>query len=132
MIKLSSIINSQASLAKLMETPKLPTQISYKLSRLVINFQPELKAYEEARMKLVKDLGEPAKDSPEVNGEAQNWQVKPENITKFTEEMTKLLEVDINLKFSADKEFEKIKLSELGQTDLSANDFINLDYLFVE
>lgn len=119
-MKLQTIINSTQSLRNLM-AEKLPIKVSYRLSKLVIKIQPELTVYDEQRMKLVKELG------TEENG---SWVVSPENITKFTDELAKLQELEVDLKFGEDKEFEKISMEDLGDIKISSEDMVNLNWLF--
>jgi len=123
MIKLSQIVNSQEALQKLLQLP-LPVKIAYKLSKLINKLDPELRIYEEQRIKLVKELGE------QTDKEKDMWSVKKENIVKFREELLKLTEIEVNLSFGPDKESEKIKIEDLGDIKVEAQDLIHLDWLF--
>lgn len=128
MVKLKDIINSEHDLGKLLEL-KLPVKIAYKLSKVVFKIQPELKIFNDQKFKLVKELGEPAKDSVVINGEAQQWQVKPENMEKFIEEINKLTDIDVNLDFADGKPLEKIKIEDLGEVSLEPRSLVNLAWL---
>ncbi len=127
-VKLSQIINSQEGLKALLSI-KLPVKISYALGKLVNKMQPDLKVFDEQKMKLIKELGDPAPDSPIINGEAQNWQVKPENLAKFGEELGKLLEIEIELNFNDSDPFQKIKIADLGEINIEPLQLMNLDWL---
>lgn len=124
MVKLSEIINSQQSLNVLLGT-SLPVKIAYQLSKLVNKIQPDLKIYDEQRMKLVKELGE------QTDAEKDLWTIKPENMVKYTEEMAKLLDVEVDINLFADKPFEKIKIEDLGDINVEAKDLVSLDWLIV-
>lgn len=121
-VKLSEIVGSQQALIKLMQV-KLPIQISYKLSKLAFKLEPELKIYNDQRNALIKELGE------QINPETDEWRVKADNLVKFQEEQKKLQEIEVDVKFAEDKELEKIKVSDLGDVQIEANDLIALDWL---
>lgn len=121
-MKLSQLINSQEGLKKLMET-KLPVKVAYKVSKIISKCQPDLKIYEEQRINLVKELGE------ESDTDKDNWTVKPENLTKFTEEMNKLLDVEVDLGFGLGKDLDKIKVEEFGDVAVEPQLLLHLDWL---
>lgn len=120
-MKLNTIISSQDALLKLSNT-KLPVKIAYSVSKMISKLQPELKIYEEARQKLVKELGE-------EDTEKQTTTVKPENFAKFQEEMTKLLDVEVDLSYGLGKEIEKIKVADLGDITMEPKELLQLDWL---
>lgn len=122
-VKLSQVVGSQEALAKLIET-KLPVKIGFKLGRLVVNLQPDLKIYEEQRLSLVKELG--ALD-PELGPDQHR--VTAENMPKFVEEITKLQDIEIDVKYSTENDLEKIKVSELGEVSIEPKELIALDWL---
>lgn len=121
-IKLSEIVGSEQALVKLMKV-KLPVKISYKLSKLVFNIQPELKIYNDQKNALIKELGE------QTNKETDQWQVKSDNMPKFLEEITKLQDIDVDVKFGDAKELEKIKVADLGDIQIEATELMALDWL---
>jgi len=129
-ITLEKIVNSDKSLAKLMGL-KLPIKVSYKLTRLAFNLQPEITIFNDKRNAIIKELGEPMADSPVVNGEP-SYKVKDENMAKYIEEMTKLGEIEVDLKFSSDKEFEKIKILDLGDVSIEPRELLPVDWLLEE
>lgn len=123
MITLSQVIDSQQSLHKL-SNMRLPIGVAYKISKLINKLQPDLRIYEEQRAKLVKDLGE------QTDKEKDLWTIKPENTAKFTEEIKKLQEIEVNLNFGEGKGLEKVKVDELGDVEVEPNDLVSLDWLF--
>ena len=120
-MKLQQVILSQSALKNLLEA-KLPVKTAYWISKMVNSLQPELKAYETARLKLIKELGEPVKDTPIVNGEPQDWQVKQENLPKFIEEITKLGDEEI-------PDQKTYILEDLVDITLTPQDLIQLEWL---
>lgn len=125
MLKLSTLINSEGSLKKLLAV-KLPVKIAYKLSKIVNLIQPELTIFQEQRDKLIKELG------TEKDKDSGNFQVTPENMPKFIEEIGKLTDIEVNLEFGAGKAVEPIKLADLGDIELEAQDLVALDWLITE
>lgn len=122
-MKLSSLVNSEKELSKLLDI-KLPVKIAYKISKLVNKVKPELEIFDTQRNKLIKELGK------QTNEETDEWTVLPENLSKFKEEITKLLNLEVNLEFGEGKEIEKIKIEDLGDIQLDSKSFVSLDWLF--
>ena len=123
-MKLNQIIGSQESLSKLLEL-KLPIKVSYKISKLINKIQPDLKIYEEKRMDLFKEYGI-------LDEEKQVYNLKPENIEKFSEDLKTLLDTDIEVDFGEGKELERISIASLGDVQVTSQDLIKLDWLFTE
>lgn len=121
-MKLVEIINSEASLKKLLSTD-LPVKVAFKIAKLVNKINPDLKIYEEQRFKIIKELGE------QTDKEKDIWSVKPENFEKFKEELTKLSEIEVDLSFAPGKPLEKIKIEDLGDIKLEPNDLVPLEWL---
>jgi len=119
-MKLNQIIGSQESLAKLLEL-KIPIKVSYKVSKLINKIQPDLKIYEEKRMDLFKEYGV-------LDEEKQVYNLKPENIEKFSEDLKTLLDTDIDMSFGEGKELEKIKINDLSG-EIEPKYLIALDWL---
>lgn len=115
-IKLKQIVDSEESLAVLLET-KIPVKTAYWLNRFVQKIQPELKNFSERRMELFKEFGEEDKEN-------NKWSIKPENSEKFVEEITKVLDIEV------DVEIDKFKIEDLGDAQIESKHIINLNYLF--
>ncbi len=121
-VKLSQIINSQEELKKLLDF-KLPVKTAYNIGKMINKIQPELKAFEEVRVKLIKELGE-------QKGEDGNWEIKKENLQKFTEEIEKVLNSEISLDFNEVDKFQKISIDQIGEEKIEASLLLKLDWLF--
>lgn len=122
MVKLQQIIASQEGLNKLLST-KLPIKSAYAISKLVNKIQPDIKVYDEQRIKLIKELG------TQTDPEKDVWSVNPENVAQFQEELTKLQDIDVDLGFGEGKELEKINIADLGDTQIEPNDLLPLEWL---
>ena len=115
-VSLNDLQKGFISLSKL-AGQDLPIKSSYWLSRLAKAAEAEMKTLEDARIKLVKRLGE--------DDGAGNYSIPADAMEAFTAEMAELLDVSVELPG------DKIKLDSLGDSvRLSAIDLINLDWLF--
>jgi hypothetical protein len=115
-LTLNELQRGFTSLGKL-ANQDLPLKVGYWLGRIAKTAEAEMKTLEDARIKLVKRLGED-------DGEG-NYTIPADAMEAFTAEMTELLEVSIELPG------ERIKLESLPDgVKLSAIDLINLDWLF--
>jgi hypothetical protein len=117
-ITLEKLHLMQQSLGKLI-TYDLPVATAFRLSRLAKQAKSEMDTLEESRTKLVTLFGDKDPDDP------SRIKVTPQNLDKFSEEMRKLLAVEVNI------DFEPINLSDLGDIKLSALDLANLDVFIV-
>lgn len=110
-LKLKQLIESQESIGKLIET-KLPVKVSYRLNRLVNYINPELRIFTEKRLELFKEFG--VHDT-----EKDIWEIKPENSETFTEEITKLMDEEVNI------DFQTLKLADLGDISIEPKYLVN-------
>ena len=106
-------IKAEKSSFQVLLGANLPVKTSYRIKRLGDKLEPILKAYNEKRNELVKEFGE-------LDEKTQNWNVSdPEKLKLFIVKMKELLDTEEDL------EFEKVKISELGDdTILPAKDII--------
>lgn len=109
-LKLSQLVTSAEALRNLTNT-KLPIKISYQLSRLVSEFDTEMKTYDEKRRELITELGTKNLETGETSIDPNNKEVAD----KFYSEMGKLMDVEVDLKFA-----EKIKIADLGDIKIEA------------
>lgn len=104
-IKLNDVLNAQEGLFELQKT-KLPIKVSYWLKRMNDKLQPDLKVLFEKRMELMKEMGQ------ETDKEKQLWTIRPEHIERYTAEINKLLDLELNVEWTA------IDISELGEVTI--------------
>lgn len=115
-LKLSEILNAFQALNRL-AADKMPIKLAYRIQRNIRMIQPELDAFEAARIKLIHDKwGEKQADGPS--------KVPPEKMADFMKEIDELkaeeVEVDIH----------PLKLDEAIQ--ITPGDMLALHWMFVD
>ena len=88
-MKLATIINSEEAISNLIKE-KIPTGKMFELLLFIENIKGEILAYNKIRNEKIREYGE-EKDKDQ-------WQLKDENTDKFIEEMTPVLEKEIDVK----------------------------------
>lgn len=112
---MQDIVNGGAALDSLMQN-RFPVKLSYKLSRILVDVQRELKHFSDLRTKLIKQLGK------EVS--ADQWQVTDENIAIFNAEFQELMELPVKIWG------DKFKVEELGEISITPADLFAIRWLF--
>ena len=105
-VKLSQIFYSQAVLSKILQCP-MPVKTGYAVSKLARKIDDEHVHIEKQRIELIKKLGEEDEKTKEMK-------VKPENVSKFTQDFAEFLndEVDLDIqKFPIDSLPDDLKLT---------------------
>jgi len=97
---------------------KLPIKLAYTLQRNMRLLGPDVKAYDEQRVELIK-----AKYGVQIEGE--QWQVKPEKLEAFAKEIEALASVEIEL------DLRTIPLDGVNMS-IAPNDLYALDWMFTE
>lgn len=115
MIKLKKIVDSAEAVVELLKV-KFPIKISFALSKLATQLEPELKIYNDKRNEILKELGTPQ----EENSLSYNFTL--ENRLKFNEELDKLTDIDIKV------DFQKIKIADLGEIEIAPT--LLVDWIF--
>lgn len=116
-VKLRQLVNSSQALSRLMAQP-MHAVVAFSLSRIARLIEPELKAYDESRVKLLKEYGEPTEADP-TRYEFQS----PEKAQSFADELNALLEQEV------EGEFKPMTLESLAKAEISAADVLLLDWL---
>jgi single-stranded DNA-specific DHH superfamily exonuclease len=98
-LKLSELKNAEPALRKLLNSDLLNVKTAYRLGRSISKIDSELTQLEATRVRLVNKYGQKDKKGTIT--------VKKENIEKFTQDMSKLLSMDVNLSI------EPISLADL-------------------
>jgi len=112
-IKLSEILNSKDSIGKLLER-ELPIRISFRLTKLIKELDPELQIIEKHRIKLVEKYGK-------KNEENGNTEVSGDSVADFSKEFNTLLEEELDI------DYEPIPISSLENISLSPFDVLRLE-----
>ena len=91
------IFNIQEEIGKLFQA-EMPFALSYRVSRLVRDIEPEYKIAQETRAKIVqKYCSKDENGAPALDASGKNLLISPENIEKYNEEMTGLLNTEIEI-----------------------------------
>ena len=88
-MKLRVLVNKFASIQKLREAPKVRAKLAFDLAVLAGQATAVVRNFEEARAKVVKELGEKSKDGFAVPADKQ---------AEFQEQMDELLNAEVVLK----------------------------------
>jgi hypothetical protein len=113
-------------LTKMINSPHLPITTVWKLKKLVLKFNEQANLYEEMRNELVKKHATRDEDGKIIEDEKKTVHVDPANLNVFTEELAKLLQIEV--------EMPSISITDLGEKveGLTASDFLALDDLIVD
>jgi len=107
-------LKEDSILAQLQEV-KFPFKVSYRIKRLTDKLQPILTAFDANRNELIKEFGE--------EQENKAFQVTDkEKLKLFYEKLNELLIIEEEV------EFEKIKVEELGDVQISSK--LLVDFIF--
>lgn len=112
---IKQVITSSEALNSLMAS-KQPVKVAWRIARIVRLLEPELKAYEEARMKVIKQYGE-------IDGD--KFSVTAENVPAFNDALAALLTEEIDLAT------EPIRIDDLDGS-ISAQDLVALEWVLTE
>ena len=123
-----SNISFFTSLNKLMNQDVIPMKVAYRLKTIKQKLQKEMANYEEMRKDLVSNYAD-KDDKGEILYKSLNGPASfsVENEKLFSEKFKELQGVEFDLGLSS-----KIKISELGNVVLNANDLLNLSDLIEE
>ena len=92
-MKLRALVNKFGSINKLREAPKVRAKLAFELAGLTGQATALVRAFEEARTKRIKELGEKGPDG--------NYTVPPAKAGEFAAEIEELLDADVVLKAEA-------------------------------
>jgi hypothetical protein len=131
-LKIGAAIAASKSIFTILTT-KLPVKAAYQLSKIGKVLQAELASYEEARVKLIKEIGEEVMtDAPGHTDEAPipqvgtgQFKVADASMEQFVQQHNELLDVDINI------DLMKVSAASLGDTaEISPSDLLAAEAIF--
>lgn len=125
-MKLSRLIDPQfqETLRKLAATD-IPLKTAFKLRGIIKRGNDELQKYDEVRSAALNRLGDKNEDGTLAADEKGTVKLSGENLQEFTEQLTILINQDINI--------GTVSIGELGdKLSLTTNELLNLDDLIVE
>ena len=113
-VKLGQLKISEKALLNLSQQP-LSITVAFQISQLIKQVAPELQELESQRLRLIEKYGT-------KNAEDDTITVLSDNIASFAQELSPLLETEIDLNF------EKIPLSQINEdVKISSADLIALE-----
>jgi hypothetical protein len=118
-ITVKTLLVSQGAISELTNKGLRPA-VSFRLARLVRAAEIELKAYSEERNKLLERYGKPDKKTPGA------YRIENDKLEDYQREMTELENQTVELPDTV------ISVDDLGETDISANALLALDWLVKE
>lgn len=120
---IGKLVRSEKSFKLLLKT-KLPVTVSYRIGVLREEINKILTPYNEARNKLIKELGEEIPGSAEA-GNLQ-FNIRPEKQEKYINELSKLEEEKVKINIP------EIKIKDLGNISIEPSIFVDLNWLIKE
>jgi hypothetical protein len=119
-MKLAEVVAAAPALERLAAV-KLPVKTAYNVSRMLAKAGSEIRAFNERRDALIKELGEP---NPEKPGMIEI--TKHENLVKFGEAMRELGEVEVSI------DRDQIPLDTFGNAEVASGDLMLLEKFIAE
>ena len=123
-MRLWTIVNSQQAISELTKM-KINKFKAFNLSVFLKKVEPEISTYYEIRSEKMKELEMTSKPIPWTNL-VNIFCDNAENMKAYNEFMKELDDKEIDI------EAPKISLADIWETTMSAETFLNLDWLFVE
>jgi len=125
-MKLGKVVSPAFQMAfKKLASQDLPLRAAFLVKGISKQIQDEIAKYDSSRMEALKRLGSAKEDGSLEADEAGNVKLSEENMKKFAEELSGLLDVDVPI--------SSIKISDLGASvQISAAEAFALDELVVE
>lgn len=117
-VTLKQIWGSVQAIGKLKQTNGTSAKANYWIGKLTTKIFKEAQEIENNRNEIIKKYGAEKED--------KSWQVKPENNELFIKELNEFLDTEVELNVN------KIDIEFLEGRNLSADDFIALDYVINE
>lgn len=116
-ITLKTLLDSKEALERLV-AEKLPVRTSYNLGKFVKAANQELETFNSFRTKLLDKYG--------IKQDDGTYKIESQDIETFNAAITDLLDTEVHF------DFEPISLEALGNSLMSSQDMMVLDYLIKE
>jgi len=122
-MQLSQIAGAMPTIQKLLDS-SLKVNIAFRIAKFAKDIEPHMESYEKLRGELLEKYG--TKDGSESEGGQERYIFKNGQAEKFSAELTKLLDEEIDLKV------KKIKINDLKGAELTPRDILALDWALSE
>ena len=119
-IKISQLINSTEALQKLANM-QLKAKLAWNVSKLLKATDVEIQDFNETRLNLIKKYGEKDEAGRLITDENDNCKIPPEKMSNFTNELTELVETEVDINAN------KIHIDDLENLDFTPADMAVLE-----
>lgn len=116
-------LNAREALTKLFQA-HLPMAVALKIKRLVIAVDAELNKYDQMRATLIEEYANKDDKGAIIKDEKGNVDFTPEKKAEFFKKEAELKDMDVLI--------QPLKISDLGEIPLSAQDLFALDKILKE
>jgi hypothetical protein len=125
-MKISELMNPgvRTALTKIFQDDTLPRVVALKVKRLVIAVDAELGKFDSMRATLIEEFALKNDKGDVIKDERGNVDFTPENKLEFFKKEAELKDMDVMV--------QPLKMAELGDTRLSAQDLFHLDKMVKE
>ena len=114
-LHLYQIVNAGNSFLELKKNNEMPFSLAWLIDDVLEPLDKHLQRFNEEKNKLVKELGEPDKDKPDM------YAIKAENIATFNDKINEISQTIIEIKNPV-----KINKKELFDSDIKINGNVDL------
>ena len=111
-VKIADLLNSTEVLQKLSKT-QLKAKTAWQVSRVLKLAEEEIQTFNDTRMEVLKKYAEKDENGELITDENNNCKIIQSEITKFNNELTELLENEIELNVN------KINIEDLNDIDFT-------------
>lgn len=111
-VKISNLLNSTEVLQKLSKT-QLKAKTAWQVSKVLKLAEEEMQTFNDTRMEVLKKYAEKDENGELITDENNNCKIIPEKISEFNDELTELLDNEIELNVN------KINIDDLGDIDFT-------------
>lgn len=119
-VKISNLLNSTEVLQKLSKT-QLKAKTAWQVSKVLKLAEEEMQTFNDTRMEVLKKYAEKDENGELITDENNNCKIIPEKISEFNDELTELLDNEIELNVN------KINIEDLNDIDFTPAEINSLE-----
>lgn len=119
-VKISNLLNSTEVLQKLSKT-QLKAKTAWQVSKVLKLAEEEMQTFNDTRMEVLKKYAEKDENGELITDENNNCKIIPDKISEFNDELTELLENNIELNVN------KINIEDLNDIDFTPAEMNSLE-----
>ena len=119
-VKISNLLNSTEVLQKLSKT-QLKAKTAWQVSKVLKLAEEEMQTFNDTRMEVLKKYAEKDENGELITDENNNCKIMPDKISEFNDELTELLDNNIELNVN------KINIEDLNDIDFTPAEMNSLE-----